>query len=174
MRLHTISGIDRSGSLTDIYPVDRAKVYVSRCFPKCDQHQTYFPSCTRSDDSVDFICVEPLVGRQVWHQTERRHPILSVPYFLSLRSQYSHRTLSLAFTCNALCAAVSPFRQRASKNLIQGYIFNGYRRLSAHFAYWAVPASLGRHLQFLRTSPICMSLNHLWIRVCHLRMGEEP
>ncbi|ETW77295.1 hypothetical protein HETIRDRAFT_37298, partial [Heterobasidion irregulare TC 32-1] len=39
--------------------------------------------------------------------------------------------------------SVSPFRQRASKNLIQGYIFNGYRRLSAHFAYWAVPASLG-------------------------------
>ena len=141
---------------------------------ECDQHQTYSSCCTRSDDFVDSICVEPLVGRQVWHQTERRHPILSVLHFLSLVFHCSYRRLSLDYTCNALCAAVSPFRQRASKNLIQGYIFNGYRRLSAQFAYWAVPASLGMHLQSLRTSPIHISLNYLWIRVCHLRMGEEP
>ncbi|KAM5531375.1 hypothetical protein V8D89_014968 [Ganoderma adspersum] len=39
--------------------------------------------------------------------------------------------------------AVSPFRQRAAHNLIRGYVFNGYRRLSKHFIYWSIPFTLG-------------------------------
>ena len=38
---------------------------------------------------------------------------------------------------------MSPFRQRAAKNLIQSYIFNGYRRLSGELVYWAIPFALG-------------------------------
>ncbi|EMD37039.1 hypothetical protein CERSUDRAFT_51699 [Gelatoporia subvermispora B] len=39
--------------------------------------------------------------------------------------------------------SLSPVRQRACKNMIQNYIFNGYRRLSAQFAYWIVPVAIG-------------------------------
>ena len=53
--------------------------------------------------------------------------------------------------------AVSPFRQRAAHNLIQGYIFNGYRRLSKHFLYWSIPFTLGtsplRLLPHARSAP---------------------
>jgi len=38
---------------------------------------------------------------------------------------------------------VSPFRQRAVKGLFKGYLFNGYRRLSAQFGYWVVPVVIG-------------------------------
>jgi len=39
--------------------------------------------------------------------------------------------------------SVSPFRQRAAKNLFRGYLFNGYRRLSSQVGYWIVPVVLG-------------------------------
>jgi len=38
---------------------------------------------------------------------------------------------------------VSPFRQRAAKNLFRGYLFNGYRRLSSQVGYWIVPVVIG-------------------------------
>jgi len=38
---------------------------------------------------------------------------------------------------------VSPFRQRATKGILQGYLFNGYRRLSGQFAYCVVPVVIG-------------------------------
>ena len=38
---------------------------------------------------------------------------------------------------------LSPFRQRAAKNLFRSYIFNGYRRLSGELVYWAIPFALG-------------------------------
>ncbi|EKM56682.1 uncharacterized protein PHACADRAFT_253942 [Phanerochaete carnosa HHB-10118-sp] len=39
--------------------------------------------------------------------------------------------------------AVSPWRQRAAKNMIRNYIFNGYRRLSGQAVYWIFPFALG-------------------------------
>ncbi|KAG2366352.1 hypothetical protein BDR07DRAFT_1458615 [Suillus spraguei] len=47
-----------------------------------------------------------------------------------------------AFLILAL-AAVSPFRQRGSKALISGWLFNGYRRLAAQVPYWIVPFAIG-------------------------------
>ena len=38
---------------------------------------------------------------------------------------------------------MSPFRQRAAKNLFRSYIFNGYRRLSGELIYWSIPFALG-------------------------------
>lgn len=43
----------------------------------------------------------------------------------------------------AALAAVSPFRQRGSKAIIRGWLFNGYRRLAAQVPYWIVPFALG-------------------------------
>ncbi|KAI0080415.1 hypothetical protein K474DRAFT_1657836 [Panus rudis PR-1116 ss-1] len=39
--------------------------------------------------------------------------------------------------------SLSPTRTRAMHNLIRNYVFNGYRRLSAHVGYWIVPFALG-------------------------------
>ncbi|KAG1802071.1 cytochrome b-c1 complex subunit 8 [Suillus plorans] len=38
---------------------------------------------------------------------------------------------------------VSPFRQRGSKAVIRGWLFNGYRRLAAQVPYWIVPFAIG-------------------------------
>jgi ubiquinol-cytochrome c reductase subunit 8 len=40
-------------------------------------------------------------------------------------------------------AAVSPFRQRGSKNIFQGWMFNGYKRLASQAPYWIVPFAIG-------------------------------
>jgi len=40
-------------------------------------------------------------------------------------------------------AAVSPFRQRGSKAIFKGWLFNGYRRLAAQVPYWIVPFAIG-------------------------------
>ncbi|KDQ50207.1 hypothetical protein JAAARDRAFT_186443 [Jaapia argillacea MUCL 33604] len=37
----------------------------------------------------------------------------------------------------------SPFNQRAAKGALQGYLFNGFRRLSGEVGYWIVPFALG-------------------------------
>lgn len=50
---------------------------------------------------------------------------------------------------NGIFTAVSPFRQRAAKNLFRGYLFNGYRRLSSQVGYWIVPVVIGAFLPFL-------------------------
>jgi hypothetical protein len=42
-------------------------------------------------------------------------------------------------------AAVSPFRQRGSKGIIRGWLFNGYRRLAAQAPYWIVPFAIGAY-----------------------------
>ncbi|GJE86333.1 UcrQ domain-containing protein [Phanerochaete sordida] len=39
--------------------------------------------------------------------------------------------------------AVSPWRQRAAKNMFRSYIFNGYRRLSQQAPYWIIPFAIG-------------------------------
>ena len=39
--------------------------------------------------------------------------------------------------------ALSPYQQRAAKNLFRGYLFNGYRRLAAQVPYWIVPFAAG-------------------------------
>ncbi|KAG1737472.1 cytochrome b-c1 complex subunit 8 [Suillus paluster] len=38
---------------------------------------------------------------------------------------------------------VSPFRQRGSKAIFKGWLFNGYRRLAAQVPYWIVPFAIG-------------------------------
>ena len=60
------------------------------------------------------------------------------------------RPLVVSLLTNGTYAAVSPFRQRAAKNLFRGYLFNGYRRLSSQVGYWIVPVVLGA---FPRSSP---------------------
>ena len=54
---------------------------------------------------------------------------------------------------------MSPFRQRAAKNLIQSYIFNGYRRLSGELVYWAIPFALGTSVRHVFPS-LCFSPSH--------------
>ncbi|KAF8842842.1 hypothetical protein BDN67DRAFT_965286 [Paxillus ammoniavirescens] len=39
-------------------------------------------------------------------------------------------------------AAVSPFRQRGSKNIFQGWMFNGYKRIASQVPYWIVPFAI--------------------------------
>ncbi|RDX40823.1 hypothetical protein OH76DRAFT_1365611 [Lentinus brumalis] len=38
---------------------------------------------------------------------------------------------------------MSPFRQRAAKNLFTSYISNGYRRLSSELVFWVIPFAIG-------------------------------
>ncbi|KAH7911492.1 cytochrome b-c1 complex subunit 8 [Hygrophoropsis aurantiaca] len=38
---------------------------------------------------------------------------------------------------------LSPFKQRGSKGIFQGWLFNGYKRLAGQIPYWIVPFSLG-------------------------------
>ncbi|PCH37490.1 hypothetical protein WOLCODRAFT_109965 [Wolfiporia cocos MD-104 SS10] len=35
--------------------------------------------------------------------------------------------------------SMSPFRQRATHNILRNWLFNGYRRLSGQVGYWIVP-----------------------------------
>ena len=58
---------------------------------------------------------------------------------------YPHVTLHAPLCCvlPAYSAGLSPFRQRAAKNMFKNYIFNGYRRLSGELVYWAIPFALG-------------------------------
>ncbi|TDL19535.1 hypothetical protein BD410DRAFT_727096 [Rickenella mellea] len=37
----------------------------------------------------------------------------------------------------------SPFRQRAMKGALTGYVFNGYKRVAGHLPYYIIPFSLG-------------------------------
>ncbi|KAI0317976.1 cytochrome b-c1 complex subunit 8 [Amylostereum chailletii] len=39
--------------------------------------------------------------------------------------------------------SVSPFRQNPTAHLFRSYLFNGYRRLSSQFIYWAIPFAIG-------------------------------
>lgn len=59
-------------------------------------------------------------------------------------------------------SAVSPFRQRPTKEIFQGWMFNGYRRLASQAPYWIVPFAIGA---FLRVStsfaPDYTSLRHI-------------
>jgi hypothetical protein len=59
------------------------------------------------------------------------------------------------FTFCAVTTALSPFRQRAAKGMITGYIFNGYRRLSSQFIYWSIPFALGKHTTTVEPCSIC-------------------
>ncbi|KIM62879.1 hypothetical protein SCLCIDRAFT_1214671 [Scleroderma citrinum Foug A] len=38
---------------------------------------------------------------------------------------------------------LSPFRSRAAKDIFQGWLFNGYRRLAGQLPYWIVPFAIG-------------------------------
>ena len=42
--------------------------------------------------------------------------------------------------------ALSPMRQRVAKHMFRGWLFNGYRRLSAQFVYWIIPFAGGSYL----------------------------
>jgi cellulose synthase/poly-beta-1,6-N-acetylglucosamine synthase-like glycosyltransferase len=48
-----------------------------------------------------------------------------------------------------LATALSPFRQRAAKGMIKGYVMNGTRRLSEQFFYWSVPFAIGTYSMLL-------------------------
>ncbi|KAF8556615.1 hypothetical protein OG21DRAFT_1482961 [Imleria badia] len=37
---------------------------------------------------------------------------------------------------------VSPFRQRPTKEIFQGWMFNGYKRLASQVPYWIVPFAI--------------------------------
>ncbi|EGO01034.1 hypothetical protein SERLA73DRAFT_134218 [Serpula lacrymans var. lacrymans S7.3] len=39
--------------------------------------------------------------------------------------------------------SLSPFRQRATKNMFSGWLFNGYKRLASQMPYWIVPFAAG-------------------------------
>ncbi|EIN14510.1 hypothetical protein PUNSTDRAFT_80939 [Punctularia strigosozonata HHB-11173 SS5] len=39
--------------------------------------------------------------------------------------------------------SVSPFRLRAFKHLLSGYLFNGYRRIAAQAPYFVIPFAAG-------------------------------
>ncbi|KZT43357.1 ubiquinol-cytochrome c reductase subunit 8 [Sistotremastrum suecicum HHB10207 ss-3] len=39
--------------------------------------------------------------------------------------------------------SLSPFKQRAFKGALTGYVFNGYRRLAGHFPYFILPVVIG-------------------------------
>ncbi|KAI0664151.1 cytochrome b-c1 complex subunit 8 [Cubamyces menziesii] len=39
--------------------------------------------------------------------------------------------------------SLSPFRQRAAKNMFSSWIFNGYRRIASQAVYWAIPFAMG-------------------------------
>lgn len=54
-------------------------------------------------------------------------------------------------------------RQRAVKGLLSGYIFNGYRRLSAQLPYWIIPFAVGEY-----TSPfLCTVSDDHWVYSSH-------
>ena len=52
----------------------------------------------------------------------------------------------------SFCLAVSPFRQRPTKQIFQGWMFNGYKRLASQVPYWIVPFAIGALLRVLRTT----------------------
>jgi hypothetical protein len=74
----------------------------------------------------------------------------------SLAFIYSITQLNLHAPAGSLCillgTAISPFRQRAAKNMFSGYLLNGYRRLSSQFVYWAIPVGLGTLFRFIDLS----------------------
>ena len=41
--------------------------------------------------------------------------------------------------------ALSPMRQRVAKHMFRGWLFNGYRRLSAQVVYWIIPFAGGSY-----------------------------
>lgn len=45
--------------------------------------------------------------------------------------------------CRTHHSGVSPFRQRPTKQIFQGWMFNGYRRLASQVPYWIVPFAIG-------------------------------
>ncbi|KZV79003.1 ubiquinol-cytochrome c reductase subunit 8 [Exidia glandulosa HHB12029] len=38
--------------------------------------------------------------------------------------------------------SISPFRQRPFAGALNGYIFNGYKRIMKHVPYWIVPVAI--------------------------------
>lgn len=80
-----------------------------------------------------------------------------ITYSASSYSNYFHEEIANFGSCfllffffasfPLLCAfaAVSPFRQRGSKAIFKGWLFNGYRRLAAQVPYWIVPFAIGTH-----------------------------
>ena len=84
------------------------------------------------------------------------------------------RPLVVSLLTNGTYAAVSPFRQRAAKNLFRGYLFNGYRRLSSQVGYWIVPVVLGAFPRFLTWVPIgSLPSPPRSCRLLNIRMGQE-
>ena len=90
---------------------------------------------------------------------------------------YTQRTVSLVTYAFLEPPAVSPMRQRAVKGLISGYIFNGYRRLSAQVPYWIVPFAIGEYtslvLHTVRDDHRLAWLSFCAFRLWHIHMGEE-
>ena len=64
---------------------------------------------------------------------------------------FSWLPLSNSYTIRAFASfsrrppGLSPFRQRAAKNMFKNYIFNGYRRLSGELVYWSIPFAFGTY-----------------------------
>ena len=57
---------------------------------------------------------------------------------------YSECVLSSLVRFNSIFyTAVSPFRQRPTKQIFQGWMFNGYKRLASQVPYWIVPFAIG-------------------------------
>ncbi|OJA16558.1 hypothetical protein AZE42_00620 [Rhizopogon vesiculosus] len=57
---------------------------------------------------------------------------------------YSASSTPIVFMKKLLTSpSVSPFRQRGSKGIFKGWLFNGYRRLAAQVPYWIVPFAIG-------------------------------
>lgn len=73
-----------------------------------------------------------MVGRQIWHASERND-------FLQFRPSSPLVVSPLA----TLSIAISPFQARAAPQMLQNYLFNGYRRLASQAPYFAIPFAVG-------------------------------
>ena len=129
-------------------------------FGGCNHLQESFPDAGFSRTSGGVLRRVPL-GRKESHNTVRER-------LLRPSGHFPHEW--------DIFVAVSPFRQRAAKNMFRGYLFNGYRRLSSQVGYWIIPVVLGtfpRSTPGLSPVPIDSTLCSLRCRLLNICMGKE-
>ncbi len=97
----------------------------------------------------------------------------SISYTLTIVFVYarhlSDATSSLFHPRNT---GMSPFRQRAAKNLFTSYIFNGYRRLSSELVFWVIPFAIGTSSRASRDISFLGRRTHCSLRLRHVCVGE--
>ncbi|KAG2347089.1 hypothetical protein BDR05DRAFT_987715 [Suillus weaverae] len=100
------------------------------------------PTATRLDGMPGLALISSLQLNHLWVIVQPTAGIILLFLPLLPQSPWWGDT-SMHKQRGVVVYTVSPFRQRGSKAMIRGWLFNGYRRLAAQVPYWIVPFAIG-------------------------------